>query len=362
LNGGSGLGCFVILYILQSEALKDRAFLENCEEIQDKILGEFLAELFEEELEKYRKVEYVYDDLIGFEIGTCLAIALVEHNEVLEAHEYVLENLIDEIINEDFRETLESEYVVCFSKMLKIFAESISTHKTCCIAAKPGSLVQKMSCAEFRQDVIRRERHFIGRWVALQSNFPALSLDGKLKLSCYGLLDSDDFAKLTREKMVDIDFCQEDYELIYQWPLLAKKEIFQKQKKIKSEKAKSSKVHKSAAQSKKITKIKPPAKVNYEQIQPPKNSSVGDDFQREQSYYDEEIEDFFSFRDSQNRKVDDIIDLLSSDEDKKGIYLHTKKIGGIVRTFFAKNFRTTRHFWIIWSIFLVAIKSSTRKM
>ena len=44
----------------------------------------------------------------------------------------------------------------------------------------------------------------------------------------------DDIAQLTHSKMVEIDFEQEDYEVIYKWPLSAKREKIRKAKALKA--------------------------------------------------------------------------------------------------------------------------------
>ena len=107
--------------------------------------------------------------------------------------------------------------------------------------------------------------------------------------------------------MVDIEFDQEDYEVIYKWPNLARKEIFQKNKRLKAEKSKKvKKPVKPVTAPKPVEKITPPPPVIYSRIP---------------SYYSEDVEECFTHRDSNNQKVDDFIDLVSSDDEPKGIFL-----------------------------------------
>ena len=109
--------------------------------------------------------------------------------------------------------------------------------------------------------------------------------------------------------MVEIDFSQEDYELVYKWPHAAKKQQLLEARKLK-EKAKKSK-----SKVPKVSSSKPraPKVVRTVTITPkPKPPPVPT---REETYYDEDVEEFFTHRDSNNQKVDDFIDLVSSDDE-----------------------------------------------
>ena len=180
-------------------------------------------------------------------------------------------------------------------------------HGSCCYNKR----IRRKSCEIFRDGMMVLNEKFQSSWVASQVDFDLLSIDTKFILIEKKLLSKDDIASLTSKKVTDLDLCQDDYEIFYRWPQLArqKPELNYKQGEVIKRKIK-------------LTKTKPSSQISSRLSLPvskPNNFRSGvsgrGDKNRRKVFYDEDVEEAFTFRDSKNNKVDEVIEILSSDDD-----------------------------------------------
>ena len=263
------------------------------------------------------------------------------------------EKILDDEIHNVSRDVLEvekSESEKSTLKNLKL-GEMKKRHDSCC----QNERLRRRSCDAFRNGIRILNESFSGSWISSQTDFDDLSLEAKCIIVSRELLSRDKMAKMTSADVADLDLKQEDYEIFYRFPQLARdstparskgqksgqksdeptKKKVKKTEKIKtSVKSHSTRVigsdsldsiikHQSpptALPSKKVIQL--PKKTNSKFSKVPKLSDLKR--MRAQVFYDEDIEEAFTHRDSKNQRVDDVIEILSSDDDMIPVQPPTK--------------------------------------
>lgn len=294
------------------EALKDRFVVAKTDSLITEIVKSIIHDVTDDEVKLECNLLLIVDQLVCDEAET-IARA-VSNDEQLSVKKFydILDLIIFEIIKEDLGPVMVAEQSQLLTEKQASFKKSLTEHSTCCLAQPQTS--RRASCESIRADIKRYELQFVGTWVFALPEFRILSLDAKIKILDHNLLSCDSISQLTHDTMIGIEFEQEDYEVIYKWPHVAKKEIFQKNKKIKAEKSK---------RKKESAKVIPPVvKTVIPKLPLPPPVIHTPLYTREPSYYDEDVEECFTHRDSNNQIVDDYINLVSSsDEEPKGNHI-----------------------------------------
>ena len=303
-----------------------------------------LSELVGTILRKEKLANAFTSDLIAGEIATILTDLCQQKILKDQIGRLTFEKILDDEIQNVSRDVLEvekSESEKSTLKNLKL-GEMKKRHSSCC----QNERLRRRSCDAFRNGIRILNESFSGSWISSQTDFDNLSLEAKCIIVSRELLSRDKMAKMTSADVADLDLKQEDYEIFYRFPQLARdstparakaqksgqksdepaKKKVKKTEKIKtSVKSHSTRVigsdsldsiikHQSpptVPPSKKVIQL--PKKTNSKFSKVPKLSDLKR--MRAQVFYDEDIEEAFTHRDSKNQRVDDVIEILSSDDD-----------------------------------------------
>ena len=303
-----------------------------------------LSELVGTILRKEKLANALTSDLIASEIATIVTDLCQQKILKDQVGRLTFEKILDDeiqIVCRDVLEVEKSENEKSTLKNLKL-GEMKKRHDSCC----QNERLRRRSCDAFRNGIRILNESFSGSWISSQTDFDDLSLEAKCIIVSRELLSRDKMAKMTSADVADLELKQEDYEIFYRFPQLARdstpsrsksqssgqksdepaKKKIKKTEKIKtSVKSHSTRVigsdsldsiikHQSpltAPQSKKVIQL--PKKTNSKFSKVPKLSDLKR--MRAQVFYDEDIEEAFTHRDSKNQRVDDVIEILSSDDD-----------------------------------------------
>ena len=307
------------------------------------IVKSLLSELVGSILRKEKLANAFTSDIIAGEIATIVTDLCQQKILKDQVGRLTFEKILDDEIQNVSRDVLEvekSESEKSTLKNLKL-GEMKKRHDSCC----QNERLRRRSCDAFRNGIRILNESFSGSWISSQTDFDDLSLEAKCIIVSRELLSRDKMAKMTSADVADLDLKQEDYEIFYRFPQLARdstparskgqksdqepaKKKIKKTEKIKtSVKSHSTRVigsdsldsiikHQSppaaaALPSKKVIQL--PKKTNSKFSKVPKLSDLKR--MRAQVFYDEDIEEAFTHRDSKNQRVDDVIEILSSDDD-----------------------------------------------
>ena len=303
-----------------------------------------LSELVGTILRKEKLANAFTSEIIAGEIATIVTDLCQQKILKDQIGRLTFEKILDDEIQNVSRDVLEvekSESEKSTLKNLKL-GEMKKRHDSCC----QNERLRRRSCDAFRNGIRILNESFSGSWISSQTDFDDLSLEAKCIIVSRELLSRDKMAKMTSADVADLDLKQEDYEIFYRFPQLARdstparsksqksgqksdepvKKKVKKTEKIKtSVKSHSTRVigsdsldsiikHQSpptAPPSKKVIQL--PKKTNSKFSKVPKLSDLKR--MRAQVFYDEDIEEAFTHRDSKNQRVDDVIEILSSDDD-----------------------------------------------
>lgn len=226
---------------------------------------------------------------------------------------------VDELVYDLLQE--ESEELKTEKKKGEILflLDNLEDHDDCCLEGRPGS-----NCSRFSEALDAMDERLSNTWVKQLEEFDDITVKGKAQICFNELFSCDDFAELDHQGMIEIEFEQEDYEVVYKWPNLARKQRFLKRKSDQNTKSPIKKkldelIAKSKSKQVSSMKIQSPgAEINKnstkERHQSPKSSvqqRLGSlTVDQNLPVYDQETEDCFAATKS---KVE-VINLLSSDE------------------------------------------------
>ncbi|CAG5088998.1 Oidioi.mRNA.OKI2018_I69.PAR.g12043.t1.cds [Oikopleura dioica] len=215
----------------------------------------------------------------------------------------MVEDLVKELLEEEKKSFEEDKK----HEDLLYLLENIEAHDDCCLEGTQGSSEQ---CSRFCEALESMDERLENTWVKDLADFDDITVKGKSQICLNELFSRDDFADLSHERMIEIEFDQEDYEVVYKWPNLARKQRFQQRKSAKSP----AKIQLDAMiAAKKESKSGKNSNSGSRKRSQTVSKSISPKFDGDLPIYDKETEDCFASQE----KTKEVISLLSSDESEK---------------------------------------------